>query len=146
MDSSVQSSTNSGADSVASDADNDTPEQPLENHKGSSSHSIVSGPLETGMAIYEPGAAASVVKELLADWTVLTEKEIESTTGDEQRPEQKEADTSEGSQYKDAFIFFKDVLGRKFKLPFYQVENSEVSVSECVLDKMDKRLTGHYRA
>ncbi|KAH7274948.1 hypothetical protein B0J15DRAFT_473864 [Fusarium solani] len=126
MDSSAQSSTNSGAESAASDSDNDAQEQPLENHKGSASHSIVvSGPSEMGMAIYEPGAAASVVKELLADWTVLTEKEIESTTGDGQCPEQKEADTSERSQNKDAFIFLKDAVGRKFKLPFYQVEKFE---------------------
>ncbi|KAL6353620.1 hypothetical protein LRP88_14118 [Fusarium phalaenopsidis] len=125
MDSSVQSSTNSGADSAAPDSDNDAQEQPLENHKGSASHSMISGPSETGMAIYEPGAAASVVKELLADWTALTEKEIESTTGDGQRPEPKEADTSEGSQNKDAFVFLKDAVGRKFKLPFYQVEKFE---------------------
>lgn len=78
------------------------------------------------MAIYDPGAASSVVKELLADWTVLTEKEIESTTGDRQFPEEKKVKPSEGSRKKDAFILFKDAVSRKFKFPFYQVEKYEV--------------------
>ncbi|KAL2691381.1 hypothetical protein Neosp_001766 [[Neocosmospora] mangrovei] len=90
------------------------------------------------MTIYNPGATGSVVKELLADWTVLTEKEIESTTTEGQCPEQKDGkssegqcpekkdgESSEGSQNKDGFVFLKDALGRKFKLPFYKVEKFE---------------------
>lgn len=84
------------------------------------------------MAIYDPGATGSVVKELLADWTVLTEKEIESTTADRQCPEQKEGESSGGSETKDTFVFLKDAVGRKFKLPFYKVEKFEVRVSGCV--------------
>ncbi|RSL49419.1 hypothetical protein CEP54_012448 [Fusarium duplospermum] len=124
MDFGVQSS---GTDSATSDVENDVQERTSKSRKrGTHHHSIgAPSPPETRMAIYDPGAATSVVKELLADWTVLTVKEIESTTGDKPCPEQKEASASEESQNMDEFISFTDALSRKFKFPFYKVEKFE---------------------
>ncbi|RSL82859.1 hypothetical protein CEP51_004873 [Fusarium floridanum] len=123
MDFSAQSS---DTDSEASDLENDFQEHISKNRKGNKHHRIeVSGSSETRMAIYDPGAATSVVKELLADWTVLTVKEIESTAGERPSPEEKDASASEEPQNKDEFISFTDALSRKFKFPFYKVEKFE---------------------
>ncbi|KAH6894640.1 hypothetical protein B0T10DRAFT_258214 [Thelonectria olida] len=119
-------STNSDSSSATSSMDEHAQEHSSKNSEHSTSHKVVPrGPAEMKMAIYEPGAASSLVKELIADWTLLTEKEIESITSDEQSSKEKEAQVSAESKKDDRFIQFKDAVGRKFKFPFHRVKTWE---------------------
>lgn len=88
---------------------------------------MIRDPSEIQIALYNPGAASSLVKELLADWTVLTEKEIESVTDDSQGSKQKEEKASNESQEVKEILFFTDAVGRKFTFPFHRVKEYEVS-------------------
>ncbi|KAJ3530579.1 hypothetical protein NM208_g9264 [Fusarium decemcellulare] len=121
MDPVAQDSTKS--DKSTSDLDEDAEEPAFENKEHVTSHSVVErGPPEMIRTIYNPGAASSLIKELLAEWTLLVEKEIESTTDDRPEPEQKEANVPENPQA-GALIYFKDAVGRKFKFPFHRVKS-----------------------
>jgi hypothetical protein len=64
---------------------------------------------------------SSVVNELLAEWTTLTEDEIEDIAPDHVQNEKEEATQSKakGKKPKEKPINFKDCIGRKFSLPFH---------------------------
>ncbi|KAF4461324.1 hypothetical protein FALBO_11883 [Fusarium albosuccineum] len=117
----TQDSTRS--DEAASDLDEDTEEPAFENKEHITNNSVVTrAPAEMIRTIFNPGAASSLVNELLAEWTLLAEKEIESTPDDQLGRKQKEANAPENSQKPGACIYFKDALGRKFNFPFHRVK------------------------
>ncbi|KAK7421610.1 hypothetical protein QQX98_002077 [Neonectria punicea] len=124
----TQSPTNSRPGSATSEIDLDAQEEDPENNTRNTSQSVVvRGLPEMKVAIYDPGVASSIIEELLADWTVLTGKEIESVTNKKPGHEQKETDASHKEE---GILHFQDAVGRKFKFPFYRVKTWEVNVLE----------------
>ncbi|KAH8683992.1 hypothetical protein BGZ61DRAFT_549741, partial [Ilyonectria robusta] len=127
VDPSDQNSTNLPSNSTMSDIDEDPQEQSSTNECSTGKSAVIRDPSAMQIALYNPGAASSLVKELLADWTVLTEKEIESVTSDSQSSEQEEAKTSNESEKTKEFIYFEDAVGRRYTFPFYRVKSYQVS-------------------
>ncbi|KAL6408842.1 hypothetical protein AUP68_07788 [Ilyonectria robusta] len=123
VDPSDQNSTNLPSNSTMSDIDEDPQEQSSTNECSTGKSAVIRDPSAMQIALYNPGAASSLVKELLADWTVLTEKEIESVTSDSQSSEQEEAKTSNESEKTKEFIYFEDAVGRRYTFPFYRVKS-----------------------
>jgi hypothetical protein len=60
------------------DDDDEEEEDSTDRQSGAGHTAGIGDPLEMQLAIYNPGAASLLVQELLADWTILTEKEIKS--------------------------------------------------------------------
>lgn len=127
VDPSDRNSANVPSNSTISDIDEDAQEQSSRNERSTGKSAVIRDPSAMQLALYNPGAASSLVKELLADWTVLTEKEIESVTSDSQSSEQEEAKAPNESEKTNEFIYFEDALGRKYTFPFYCVKKYQVS-------------------
>lgn len=125
---SIDQDSESYPDSAGPSVDEDGQGSPSsQNHNNSTSRSLVlRRSSDMGMTIYSPGAATSLVKVLLSDWTVLTEGEIQTVTGDKQIPKDEEPKTFEISQEQKETICFRNTAGQKFRFPFNRVKTYEV--------------------
>ncbi|KAH6962072.1 hypothetical protein BKA56DRAFT_499202 [Ilyonectria sp. MPI-CAGE-AT-0026] len=126
-DPSNQESAGLSSNSTVPEIDEDAQGLSSKNERSTGKMAMIRDPSEIQIALYNPGAASSLVRELLADWTVLTEKEIESVTDDSQGSKQKEEKTSNESQEVKEIVYFTDAVGRKFTFPFHRVKEYEVS-------------------
>lgn len=87
----------------------------------------------------KPVQTSSVVNELLAEWTTLTEEEIEDIAMD--RPKKRTAgeEATEAQERetktKQAPVLFKDAVGRKFSFPFHLVRTWSVGPSTSSTSK-----------
>ncbi|KAF5981882.1 hypothetical protein FCOIX_4021 [Fusarium coicis] len=82
-------------------------------------------PSEVQIAIYEPGAGATLVDILLSDWTSLSKEEITGTYIRKPGTEEAKPSSPAPAQEDIAVIRFKDAVGRKFTFPYHLVQKWE---------------------
>lgn len=126
IDPSTQDPANSPNDTTASDTEEYNEKQSPSDMLSMDHNSLAPNPSTMQMAICNPGAATSLITELLADWTALSEKEIQSITSDAQAPESKGSNDVKDPENVGEMIQFEDAVGRKFLFPFYRVKKYKV--------------------
>ncbi|KAL0936379.1 uncharacterized protein CTRU02_208594 [Colletotrichum truncatum] len=110
------------------EADNELDSESLGESKGEetgSPPSVVSRQLiGIGTAFKNSNGSKHVVNELLAEWTVLTNEEIDGIEPDS-KPQKAEVLANKGSANMEELIHLNDAVGRKFILPFQKAKTWE---------------------